>query len=79
MIWNFRYLALLKVILQGTAGEHSVARGQLRRCQGSRIGDYSFVLLDVAGTPCIDSRQIVIVRFPLNCPTLIGFICLLKD
>ena len=40
------------------AGEHSVARAQLRRCQGSRINDYSFVLLDVAGTPRIDSRQI---------------------
>ena len=40
------------------AGAHSVARAQLRRCQGSRIGDYSFVLSDVAGTPRMDSLQI---------------------
>ena len=40
------------------AGEHSVARAQLRRCQGSRTGDYSFVLSDVAVTPRMDSLQI---------------------
>ena len=39
------------------AGEHSVARAQLRRCQGIRIGDYSFVLSDVAGTSRMDSLQ----------------------
>ena len=50
-------------------GEHSVARAQLRRCQGSRISDYSFVLSDVAGTPRTDSLQIV------N-SVLISFICL---
>ena len=40
------------------SGEHSVARVQLRRCQGSRISDYSFVLSDVAGTSRMDSMQI---------------------
>ena len=40
------------------AREHSVARAQLRHCQGSSIDDYSFVLSDVAGTPRMDSLQI---------------------
>ena len=51
---NFCYLALLKVILPGNSQgkpENTQSRAQLRRSQGSRIGDYSFVLSDVAGTP----------------------------
>ena len=45
------------------AGEHSVARAQLRRCQGSRIDDYSFVLSGVAGTPRMDSLHIANLTF----------------
>ena len=59
------------------AGEHSFVHAQLRRCQGSRIGDYSFVLPDVVGTSRMDSLQIAnrtfSTQFKISC------ICLLKD
>ena len=62
---NFRYLAFLKVILLGNS-QGKPACAQLRRCQGSRIGDYSFVLSDVAGTLRMDSLLIANRTFSIQ-------------
>ena len=56
------------------AGEHSVARAQLRRFQGSRIGDYSFVLSDVAGTSRMGSLQIANRTFSTHFKSVL-FVC----